>query len=401
MDRAAATGCARLLVENVERVIRGKTRAVEAAATALFAGGHLLVEDVPGVGKTMLGRSLARSIAGSFKRVQATPDLLPSDITGSSILNQRTFDLEFIPGPVFANVVLLDEINRTTPRTQSALLEAMDEHAVTVDGTRHALPDPLFVIATQNPLEHHGTYPLPEGQLDRFAIAMELGYVDPVEEQHIVRSQLESHPINELDAALGLADVIAIQRAVRRTAVAPEVLGYALSIVTASRAHPELSLGASPRASVSLVRCAQAQALLDGRDFVVPDDIKRLAAPVLGHRVLLAGELRFERKRGNAVIEDIVGRAPVPVARERPAQSNPPPARHLATDGDGAGLSGGARPVAAPAGRHRMISEDDPAPAGPERVRPRSAGPPPPPPPPPAPRSDTPTGAERRPSGSS
>jgi MoxR-like ATPase len=378
MDRAAATGCARLLVENVERVIRGKTKAVEAAATALFAGGHLLVEDVPGVGKTMLGRALARSIAGTFKRVQATPDLLPSDITGSSILNQRTFDLEFIPGPVFANVVLLDEINRTTPRTQSALLEAMDEHAVTVDGTRHSLPDPLFVIATQNPLEHHGTYPLPEGQLDRFAIAMELGYVDPVEEQQIVRSQLESHPIDELDAALGLADVIGIQRAVRRTSVAPEVLGYALAIVTASRDHPELSLGASPRASVSLVRCAQARALLDGRDFVVPDDVKQLAAPVLGHRVLPEGELRFERKRGNAVIEEIVGRAPVPVARERPVRPAPRPPRHLAADGLGPEAAR-PRPVAAPAGRHRIANDDVAAP-------PVSSSRPPPPPPPPTAR---------------
>src|ERR671914_128823 len=258
MDRAAATGCARLLVQNVERVIRGKTRAVEAAATALFAGGHLLVEDVPGVGKTMLGRSLARSIAGSFKRVQATLDLLPSDITGSSILNQRTFDLEFIPGPVFANVVLLDEINRTTPRTQSALLEAMDEHAVTVDGTRHALPDPLFVIATQNPVEHHGTYPLPQGQLDRFAIAMGMGYVDATTERDVVIAQLLAHPIDELDALVTPDDVLSLRRAARATHVSEEVLDYAVGVVRATRAHREVELGASPRASITLVRCAQA-----------------------------------------------------------------------------------------------------------------------------------------------
>jgi MoxR-like ATPase len=393
MDRAAATRCARLLVDNVERVIRGKRKAVEAAATALFAGGHLLVEDVPGVGKTMLGRSMARSIAGSFKRVQATPDLMPSDITGLSIYNQRSFNFEFIPGPVFANVVLLDEINRTTPRTQSALLEAMDEHAVTVDGTRHPLPDPLFVIATQNPLEHHGTYPLPEGQLDRFAIAMELGYVDPVEEQQIVRSQLESHPIDELDAALGLADVTGIQRAVRRTAVSPEVLGYALAIITASREHPELSLGASPRASVSLVRCAQARALLDGRDFVVPDDIKRLAAPVLGHRVQPMAELRSERRRGNAVIEEIVGRVPVPVTRAPDPHPAPRRPRHLAADGAGAPETERPRPVAAPAGRHR-IAGDDGVPTEAGRASGRT---PPPPPPPPAPRR-APTALEGPPS---
>lgn len=314
MDRPAATRNARLLVMNVERVIRGKRAAVEAATTALLAGGHLLVEDVPGVGKTMLGRSLARSISGAFKRVQATPDLLPSDITGSSIFNQGNHSFEFIPGPVFANVVLIDEINRTTPRTQSALLEAMDENAVTVDGIRHALPEPLFVIATQNPLEHHGTYPLPEGQLDRFALAMELGYVDSTSEQEIVRSQLESHPIDDLGPVLSPADISGIQIAVRHIEVANVILGYALAIVTATRNHGDLELGASPRASISFVRSAQARALLDNRDFVVPDDIKALAVPVLGHRVVPVGELRHEGKRGNRAMREIVQRVPVPVA---------------------------------------------------------------------------------------
>ena len=237
MDRAAATTAARTLIDNIERVIRGKRRAVEAAATTLLAGGHLLIEDVPGVGKTMLARAFARSIKGSFKRIQATPDLLPSDVTGSSVFNQATRAFEFIPGPLFANVVLIDEINRTTPRTQSALLEAMDEGAVTVDGVRHVLPDPLFVIATQNPIEHHGTYPLPEGQLDRFALAMDLGYVEPRVEQEIVRAQLSSHPIDDLEGVVEPDEVSGIRAAVRATHVSDAVLGYALALTGATRDH--------------------------------------------------------------------------------------------------------------------------------------------------------------------
>src|ERR687895_945648 len=243
MDRAAATKAARLLIDNVEKVIRGKRDAVEAAVTALFAGGHLLIEDVPGVGKTMLGRSIARSITGSFKRIQATPDLLPSDVTGTAIFSQKTQQFEFIPGPLFANVVLVDEINRTTPRTQSALLEAMDENAVTVDGTRHALPEPLFVIATQNPIEHHGTYPLPEGQLDRFALTMALGYAGEMTEREIVRAQLLSHPIDELEGVLDPDEVVGIRRVVRSTHVSEPVMDYALRITSATRKHPDLALG--------------------------------------------------------------------------------------------------------------------------------------------------------------
>ena len=313
MDRAAATAAAGLLIGNVEKVIRGKRRAIEAAATAMFAGGHLLVEDVPGVGKTMLARSIARSISGSFKRIQATPDLLPTDVTGTSIYNQANQRFEFLEGPIFANVVLVDEINRTTPRTQSALLEAMDENAVTVDGIRHPLPDPLFLIATQNPLEHHGTYPLPEGQLDRFAIAMELGYAGHETEHEIIKAQLESHPIEELESVLAPDEVMGVRRVVRSTHVSDEVLDYALKITNATRSHPDLSLGASPRASIILVRCAQARALIDGRDFVVPDDIKILAVPSLAHRVLPAAGLRLEPNRTTQTIRDIVTNTPVPV----------------------------------------------------------------------------------------
>ena len=313
MDRAAATAAARSLIENVERVIQGKRKQVEAAATALFSGGHLLIEDVPGVGKTMLGRAFARSIRGSFKRIQATPDLLPSDVTGTAVYNQAAQRFEFIPGPVFANVVLVDEINRTTPRTQSALLEAMDEGAVTVDGDRHALPDPLFVVATQNPLEHHGTYPLPEGQLDRFAIAMDLGYASPNVERDIVRAQLLSHPIDDLEGVIDPDEVIGVRKVVRMTHVSDVVLDYALRLTGATRAHADIELGASPRASISLVRCAQARALLDGRDFVTPDDVKTLAVPALAHRVMATAGLRMERGHSNQAVEEVVAATPVPV----------------------------------------------------------------------------------------
>ncbi|MFN2389400.1 MAG: AAA family ATPase [Actinomycetota bacterium] len=324
MDRAAATRAAEALIENVERVIRGKRRAVEAAATALFAGGHLLIEDVPGVGKTMLGRAIARSLRGSFKRIQATPDLLPSDVTGTSVYKQSGENFEFIPGPLFANVVLVDEINRTTPRTQSALLEAMDENAVTVDGIRHVLPDPLFVVATQNPLEHHGTYPLPEGQLDRFAIAMDMGYLDPLSEREVVRAQLESHPIEDLDAVLTPEEVTGVRRAVRSTHVAEPVLDYAISLAIATRSHPDLELGASPRASIGFVRCAQARALIHGREYVVPDDVKSLAVAALAHRVVPSAGLRLEPDRRNQIVRDVVAQTEVPVTR-LPSAPPPPP----------------------------------------------------------------------------
>lgn len=314
MDRAAAHADARSLIANVGNVIRGKSRSIEAAATALFAGGHLLIEDVPGVGKTMLGRAIARSIEGSFKRIQATPDLLPSDVTGSSIFNQASREFEFVPGPVFANVVLIDEINRTTPRTQSALLEAMDENAVTVDGVRYPLPQPMFVVATQNPIEHHGTYPLPEGQLDRFSLAMDMGYLDPSTEREVVRAQLDSHPIEELEAVISCDQLLQIHAAVRATHVSEAVLGYALAITGATRTHPEIELGASPRASITLVRCAQARALIDGRDFVVPDDVKALAAISLGHRVVSRTGAPAERKRMNTVIDEIVTATSVPLS---------------------------------------------------------------------------------------
>ncbi|MGH2788165.1 MAG: AAA family ATPase [Actinomycetota bacterium] len=281
------------LIDNVRRVIRGVDDAVTAAATALFAGGHLLIDDVPGVGKTMLARAFARSIDGTFKRIQATPDLLPADITGSAVYHQVDGSFEFVPGPLFANVVLIDEINRTTPRTQSALLEAMDENATTVDGIRHELPHPLFVVATQNPVEHHGTFPLPEGQLDRFAIAMAMGYVPLEIERDVIAAQLGGHPIDDLAPVLTTREVVAVQRAAASVHAAGSVIDYALAITHATRSHSSLQLGASPRASITLVRCAQARALIKGRDFMVPDDVKALAVPVLAHRVVPRAELRY------------------------------------------------------------------------------------------------------------
>ena len=313
MDRAAATRVARDLVRQVERVIRGKREVIEAAATALFAGGHVLIEDVPGVGKTMLARAFARSVRGTFKRIQATPDLLPADITGSNVFHRSTEEFEFVRGPLFANVVLVDEINRATPRTQSALLEALEEGAVTVDGERHRLPEPLFVIATQNPLEHHGTYPLPEGQLDRFALALDIGYVDPRTEREVVEAQLRSHPIEELDAVVTPEDVLGLRKAVRATHVSEAVLDYAVGIVRDTRSHPAVELGASPRASITLVRCAQARALLEGREYVVPDDVKALAIRSLAHRMLGATPNPTAQRMMDEAVREVLAEARVPV----------------------------------------------------------------------------------------
>jgi MoxR-like ATPase len=338
MDRREATAAAARLTENVERVIKGNRRAVEAAATALFAGGHLLIEDVPGVGKTMLARSLAASVSGSFKRIQGTPDLLPSDITGTTVYDQQRHAFEFIPGPLFANVVLVDEVNRATPRAQSALLEAMDEKAVTVDGVRHPLPQPLFVVATQNPLEQHGTFPLPEGQLDRFALSIDMGYVAPVTEKEIIVAQLHGHPIERLRPVLAPEEVVAVQKAVRDTFVAQPVLDYALDVVTATRRHPEIALGASPRASVTLVRCAQARALLKGREFVVPDDVKALALGTLSHRIVTSEGFGQDPVRGRKLMTAILDATPAPVTDgghgppvqpSSPASPAPPPAPSL------------------------------------------------------------------------
>lgn len=316
MDRRGAVDALGRIIENVQKVIRGKPSTVEAALMTLAAEGHLLIEDAPGVGKTMLAKSIARSIDASFKRIQATPDLLPSDITGVAIYHQATGEFEFIPGPIFANVLLVDEVNRTTPRTQSALLEGMEERQVTAEGVSRAVPNPFFVIATQNPHEYHGTYPLPEGQLDRFLIALSLGYPDLSDEVGVIQDQIVEHPIERIGPVISLSEVEEIQTRVKETRVEAPVAEYAVSIARATRTHQDLVLGAGPRGSLGLIRVAQARALMLGRDFVLPDDVKAVAPMVLAHRLVLKPQLRRGQGAGQAVVKETLQQVPVPVSAQ-------------------------------------------------------------------------------------
>ncbi|HZP91184.1 MAG TPA: MoxR family ATPase [Actinomycetota bacterium] len=311
-DLAQTSAALRRVVDNVERVISGAREAVEAAVICLFAEGNLLLEGVPGVGKTMLARAIAASIDGSFSRVQATPDLLPSDLTGISVYDQESKGFRFVPGPIFANVVLVDEINRTTPRTQSALLEPMEERQVTVENVTHRLPEPYLLIATQNPIEQHGTYPLPEGQLDRFTMAVPVGYPDHDAAREIVRRQMLRHPIETLGPVLSAAEVALHQRAVRAVHVDAAVVDYIVMLVQATRVHPEVALGASPRSMLALTRTAQARAVAEGRTYVLPDDAKALAPAVLGHR-LVARAFDADGRRGAEIVRSILEQVPVPL----------------------------------------------------------------------------------------
>ena len=300
------------IIDNVNKVIVGKVNAVRLGVIALICQGHVLIEDVPGVGKTMLAKSLARSTGCSFSRLQFTPDLLPSDITGVSIFNQKTGEFEFRPGPIMAQVVLSDEINRATPKTQSALLEAMEEHQVTVEGVTRPLPRPFMVMATQNPIEYEGTFPLPEAQLDRFLLRIRIGYPTFDQELSIMEIQQLSHPFDELGPVATPEEVIALQEEARKMYVDPLVQQYIVSLVEGSRNHRDVALGASPRASLALQRTAQALALLQERDYVLPDDVKELAEPVMAHRLILTAAARMQGMDGRRLVDQLTDEAVVP-----------------------------------------------------------------------------------------
>jgi MoxR-like ATPase len=298
--------------QNIEKVIVGKRNAVELAIIGLLCQGHILIEDVPGVGKTVLARSLAKSLGCSFSRIQFTPDMLPSDVTGVSIYNQVSTQFEFRPGPIVAQIVLSDEINRATPKTQAALLEAMEEHQITVDGVTHILPRPFMVLATQNPIEYEGTFPLPEAQLDRFIIRLRLGYPEINDEINILERQQFQHPVNDLQQVVSADELLNAQEAIKSIYVAPAVKRYIVELTHQTRKHEEVYLGASPRGSLALFRTGQARAALDGRDFVLPDDIKALVKPALSHRVILGPAARLRDLSGDQILDEIISRVPVP-----------------------------------------------------------------------------------------
>ena len=310
---AELTGTFSRLHENICRVIVGKQDVVTLVLAALISRGHVLLEDIPGVGKTTLAKSIARSISATFARIQFTPDLLPSDITGSTVYSPKEERFFWSPGPLFANIVLADEINRTSPRTQAALLEAMEESQVTVDRTTHPLPEPFFVIATQNPFEVHGTFPLPEGQTDRFLISLSVGLPDRRSEQALVRQQLERHPLEQLEPVVDAAQIVEIQAAVRGIKVADSILGYGLDIIDATRNHADVSQGASPRAAVALMHVCQGLAFAQGRSFVIPDDVQSAAVPALSHRIVLKRRSSLRGEDAAGIISGIVASRRVPV----------------------------------------------------------------------------------------
>jgi len=303
------------VIDNVERVIVGKRDEVKLALIALLCKGHVLIEDVPGVGKTMLAKAISRSIGCSFKRIQFTPDLLPSDVTGISVFNQQTREFEFRPGPIMAQIVLTDEINRATPKTQSALLESMEEHQVTVDGVTYPTPDPFLVLATQNPIEYEGTFPLPEAQLDRFLLRISLGYPKAAQEIAVLDAQQKTHPIDALAQVISVDELLSAQKAIRDVYLDAQIKEYIVNVVTATRKHPDIYLGASPRGSIALYRTSQARAAIIGRDYVIPDDIKALGIAALAHRMIISPAARLKNVVSSQVVQEIVDTVPVPGSR--------------------------------------------------------------------------------------
>lgn len=303
------------VIENIEKVMIGKRDVATLSLVALLAEGHVLLEDVPGVGKTMMVRSLAKSVSADFKRIQFTPDLLPSDVTGISIYNPKELQFEFRPGPIMGNIVLADEINRTSPKTQSALLEGMEESSITVDGVTRQLPRPFFVMATQNPIEYEGTYPLPEAQLDRFLLKMKMGYPTIKEEIEVLNRAEKTKPIQHLEAVITIEELVELQEEAKLVYVDNTIKEYIVDLVNGTREHNSVYLGSSPRGSIALMKAAQAYALINGRDFVIPDDIQFLAPYVLPHRIILKSEARFEGMTTEKVVMKIVERTPIPVQR--------------------------------------------------------------------------------------
>lgn len=305
------------ILENVRRVIVGKDNEIRLTMVGLLCEGHLLIEDVPGVGKTMMARALARSIGCNFRRIQFTPDMLPSDVTGVSIFNQKTLEFEFRPGPIMAQIVLTDEINRATPKTQSALLEAMEERQVTVDGTTYPMARPFMVLATQNPIEYEGTFPLPEAQVDRFMMRIQLGYPSRVNEADILTKQTDHHPIADIQQVVSGEELVAAQREVRSIYVDDLIRGYVVDLVANTREHQDIYLGASPRGSLALYNGVRAWAAIQGRNFVLPDDVKLLAEAVLAHRLLISPSARIKNVTPRQIVEDTLRHTPVPGARAK------------------------------------------------------------------------------------
>jgi len=311
------------VVANVERVIVGKHHEVRLALVALLCRGHLLIEDVPGTGKTVLAKAIARSLGCSFRRIQFTPDLLPSDVTGLSIYNQKTQEFEFRPGPIMSQVVLADEINRATPKTQSSLLESMEERQATIDGTTYAMPDPFLVIATQNPIEYEGTFALPEAQLDRFMLRMRLGYPQPLDEVMILDEQKRHHPLDQLEVVCSVDELREMQNAIRDIYVDPSVSEYIVRLVGSTRNHPDVYLGASPRGSIALYRAGQALAGLLGRDYVIPDDIKALAEPALAHRLIIKTSSSIHDVQAGSVVRELLESTPIDGVRPTGGPNGP------------------------------------------------------------------------------